>query len=682
MSENPLLAEWQTDFGIPPFDHIRDSDFAPAFEASVDEASGEIARIAGNPEPATFVNTIEAMERADRLLERVVAVFWNLTSSQSNDTLRELERDFAPKLAAFESEVVMNDRLFSRIEALYDQIGEAGQTAEQERVLELYHLWFVRSGAKLVDEDRSRFVEVVQRLAELGAIFSQNVLADEREWILELKPHDMEGCPGFLEAAARQAASERGKDGISITLSRSLVMPFLQFSSRRDLREIAYSGWVSRGQNGGDTDNRSIIREILALREEKAKLLGYESFAAFRLETQMAKQPDAVRTLLRDVWAPAAKAARHDGQRLAELMHTDGINDELRNWDWQYYAEKLRVIEHDLDEAEIKPYFQLENMIDAVFFAANRLFGLEFSPVDLPLYHQDARAWEVRKNGRHMAIFIGDYFARPSKQSGAWCSEFRSQTAMDGDVRPITLNVCNFAKPPEGEPCLLTVDDARTLFHEFGHALHSMLSDVRYKFISGLSVVRDFVELPSQLFEHWLFVPEVLSRFAIHARTGEAMPESLVRRLLAARNFDEGFRSVEYIASALVDLSLHEQPAPADPEVQESSILKSLGMPPAIAMRHASPHFQHVFAGEGYASGYYSYLWSEVLDADAFAAFEEAGDPFDSATAGKLHDCIYAAGASRDAEDLYTSFRGSLPTVDALLKKRGFEPGGVGDIQR
>ena len=479
------------------------------------------------------------------------------------------------------------------------------------------------------------------------------------------------GLPADLVAAAAQAAEERGLDGHAITLSRSLIVPFLQSSPRRDLRETAFRAWVSRGRTGGATDNREIVAETLRLREERARLLGYPDFATFKLEPEMAEAPSAVRDLLMAVWTPARARAEADAVRLADLMRADGVNADLAPWDWRYYAAIHRSREFAVDEAALKPYFQLENVIEGAFDVAGRLFGLSFRPLDVALYHPDARAWEVRQGERHIGVFIGDYFNRASKRSGAWCSSFRSQRKLDGEVRPIVLNVCNFAKAPKGSPSLLTFDDARTLFHEFGHALHGLLSDVTYEFVSGTSVARDFVELPSQLYEHWLEVPEVLEAHARHATTGEPMPRDLMDRMLAARNFDQGFATVEYLASALVDLDLHAGPAPDDPMAAEAATLAGIGMPAAIVMRHAVPHFQHVFAGDGYSSGYYSYMWSEVMDADAFAAFREAGDPFDADTARRLRDCILSAGGSREASVLYTEFRGRMPGVEALLEQRG-----------
>ncbi|WP_347312632.1 M3 family metallopeptidase [Defluviimonas sp. SAOS-178_SWC] len=668
---NPLLSPWTGDFALPPFAAIRDADFAPAFDAALVEARANIAAIAGNPEAPSFANMVEALELSQDALDRVAGVFYNLAGADSTPEREALQRDLAPKLAAFSSEVTMNAGLFARIEALWQGREGLGLSAEAVRVLELYRRMFVRAGAALDGEGRQRMGEVKERLAVLSTAFTQNLLADEREWALPLSEADLEGLPDFVVAGARAAAEERGQDGHVLTLNRSLVVPFLQFSPRRDLREVAYEAWVARGANGGATDNRALAAEILKLREERAKLLGYDSFAAYKLEPEMAKTPGNVRDLLMRVWTPARAKAEADADVLTRMMHEDGVNGDLEAWDWRYYSEKRRKAEHDLDEAELKPYFGLDAMIGAAFDCATRLFGLRFRSLDVTLYHPDARAWEVTRDGRHVAVFIGDYFARASKRSGAWCSTFREQRKLGQDQRPVVVNVCNFAKPATGEPALLSWDDARTLFHEFGHALHQMLSDLTYGFISGTSVARDFVELPSQLFEHWLEVPEVLDTHARHARTGAPMPAALRDRLLAAATYDQGFGTVEYVASALVDLAFHEGAAPEDPMAVQGAVLAGIGMPHAIRMRHATPHFAHVFAGDGYSSGYYSYMWSEVMDADAFGAFEEAGDPFDPATAVRLERHILSAGGSEEADALYTAFRGRMPGVEPLLKGRG-----------
>ena len=662
---NPLLAPWDTPFGIPPFDAISDDDFGPAMDEAIARARAAVQAIADDPEPPTFANTIEALERSDGDLTRVASTFYNIAGSDSNEARQALQRAFGPKLSDHGSWVYGLSPLFERIEALWQGRDDLELTDEQARVLMLTRRGFVRRGAMLDEAGKARLAEVMKRLSVLGTRFTQNLLKDEADWRLELSEEDLEALPSFLKDALRAA----GSGTPTLTLSRSIVVPFLQFSPDRALRERAYRAWTARGMTGGETDNREIAAETLRLRQERAELLGYPSFAAFKLETEMAGTPEAVRDLLMRVWTPAKAAAEADADALAEMLRADGIAGPLEPWDWRYYAEKRRAELHDLDEAELKPFFQLDRMISAAFSVANRLFGLEFRELeDAPRYHPDVRLWEVTREGRHMAVFMGDYFARPSKRSGAWCSAMRSQSALEGEVRPLVVNVCNFAK---AEPALLSFDDARTLFHEFGHALHQMLSDVTYESVSGTSVARDFVELPSQLYEHWLEVPEVLEEFATHAQTGEAMPEDLRTRLLAARTYDMGFSTVEYVASALVDLAFHDGPAPADPMQKQAEVLSEIGMPRAIGMRHATPHFAHVFAGDGYSSGYYSYMWSEVMDADAFRAFEETGDPFDPTLAAKLEETVLSSGGSVEASDLYEAFRGRMPGPEALLDGRG-----------
>jgi len=668
---NPLLSQWNTPFEIAPFDKISDDDFMPAFEAALAEDRANVDAIAKNPEPASFANTIEALELSSEALHKVLSVFYTLAGSDSNPEREALQRAFAPKLAAYSSEVFMNVDLFQRIETLWKNRDSLNLDKEQSRVLMLTRRGFVRSGANLEGRDRERLKAVTNRLAVLGTEFTQNLLADERDWFMELGTDDLEGLPKFVLDTAKSAAEEKGVSGHVVTLSRSLIVPFLQFSSRRDLRENAYRAWAARGANNGATDNRAIAAETLALRQERAELLGYKSFADFKLETEMAKTPVAVRDLLMQVWLPAKAQADKDAEVLTQMMQDDGVNGVLEPWDWRYYSEKRRKAVHDLDEAELKPYLQLDKMIEAAFDCSSRLFGLTFKPLDVALYHSDARAWDVTRDGKHIAVFIGDYFARSSKRSGAWCSAMRSQKKLGGEKQPIVINVCNFAQPSAGTPALLSYDDARTLFHEFGHALHQMLSDVTYESISGTSVARDFVELPSQLYEHWLEVPEVLTKYAVHAETGEPMPKALLDRLLAAQTYDMGFSTVEYVASALVDLTFHEDAAPSDPIAKQSEILEEIGMPHAIEMRHRTPQFAHVFAGDGYSSAYYSYMWSEVMDADAFEAFEEADGAFDPEMAEKLEKHILSAGGSEEPDTLYTAFRGRMPGVEALLKGRG-----------
>ena len=665
---NALLTPWDTAFGLPPFAQIKDADFAPAFDAGLAEARRNIAAIANNPGAPDFANTIDALELAEGLLDRVGGVFYNLAGADSTDAREALQRDLAPKMSAFSSEVTNNTALFQRIETLWQARDKLDLTTEQHRVLMLYRRMFVRAGALLTGAASDRLTAVMSRLAVLGTQFSQNLLADEREWFMELAETDLVGLPEFVVASARAAGLEKGAAGPVVTLNRSLIVPFLQFSAQRALRQKAYEAWGLRGANGNANDNRANAAETLALRHERAALLGYASFADYKLEPEMAKTPAAVRDLLMRVWTPAKAKAQADAVVLLAMLQADGIAGPLQPWDWRYYSEKRRLAEHDLDEAALKPYLSLNAMLGAQFDCANRLFGLEFQPLDATLYHPDARAWEVTRAGQHIAVFIGDYFARGSKRSGAWCSAMRSQRKLGGDQRPIVVNVCNFAK---SETSLLSYDDARTLFHEFGHALHQMLSNVTYGFISGTSVARDFVELPSQLYEHWLDVPEVLEKHALHHETGAVMPADMRDRLLAAGTYDQGFATVEFLSSALVDLAFHEGAPPADPMQMQAQVLESIGMPQAIRMRHATPHFAHVFSGDGYSSGYYSYMWSEVMDADAFAAFEETGDAFDPAMAARLETFILSAGGSEEPDVLYTKFRGRMPGVEPLLKGRG-----------
>jgi peptidyl-dipeptidase Dcp len=677
LDANPLLGPWTGPFEAPPFDRVAPRHFRPAFDAALAQARAEIDAVAADPASPTFANTIEALERSGRSLDKVASVFFNLTGAHTNDELQTIEREIAPILARHSSETYLNEALFTRIDALKTHAGKLGLSVEQARVLDRYHLDFTRAGAAAPSEAKARLAAIAARLATLAAEFGQHVLGDEKDWLMLLDERDLEGLPDFFVASAARAADDRGHAGkYAVTLSRSSVEPFLQFSARRDLRETAFRAWSARGENGGTTDNRAIAAEIVRLRAERARLLGYETYAHYRLADTMAKTPQAALDLLESVWTPGVASAKKDEEALQAIAASEGGNFKLAPWDWRYLAEKRRKAEFDLDESELKPYLQLDRIIDAAFYAASRLFGVTFSErFDLKLYHPDVRAWNVTGNdGAPKALFLGDYFARPSKRSGAWMSGFRSQQKLDGPQLPIVVNVMNFAKGGEGEASLLSVDDARTLFHEFGHALHGMLSDVIYPRISGTHVAGDFVEFPSQVFEHWIQQPEMLRRFALHYKTGEPMPQALIDKLLTARRFNQGWATVEYTASALVDLKLHLDTSPDEVDVVafERKELKRLGMPDAIGMRHRTPHFQHIFSG-GYSAAYYSYLWSEVLDADGFEAFEESGDIFDPGVAKRLNDFVYAAGGSRDYDEAYRAFRGRPPSPGALFRKRGLE---------
>ena len=677
---DPALVEWSGPGGLPRFDLVKDEAFAAAFDAALAAHEAEIDAIANNPEAPTFENTVVALEIAGDALSRVSALFWSRAGANTNDTIQALEREIAPKMSRHYSKIGTNAALFARIDALWEGRAALNLSLEQTRVLERHWKGFVKSGAKLAKPEQDRLSAINERLAGLGAKFGQNVLADEKDWALFLDEGEaLDGLPDFLKDAMAAAARERGHDGrYAVTLSRSIIEPFLTFSARRDLREQAFRAWVARGANGGETDNRGIVKETLALRSEKAGLLGYENFAALKLDNTMAKTPEAVTGLLMQVWEKAVARAREEEAELAALIAEEGRNHDVMPWDWRYYAEKLRAKKFDFSEAELKPYLQLEKIIEACFDVAERLFGIRaVEKTGVPVYHPDVRVFEIRdREDRLVAMFLGDYFARASKRSGAWMSSYQSQHRLplpNGSVGeiPIVYNVCNFAKPAEGKPALLSLDDARTLFHEFGHALHGMLSNVTYPSVSGTGVSRDFVELPSQLYEHWLTVPEILTRYAVHDRTGETMPQALLDKVLAARTFNSGFATVEFTSSALVDMAFHTQGPVDEPMAVQAEVLERIGLPQSIVMRHATPHFQHVFSGDGYSAGYYSYMWSEVLDADAFAAFTETGDAFNPEMAARLKTYIYSVGGSVDPEDAYKAFRGKLPSPEAMLEKKG-----------
>ncbi|HEY0266554.1 MAG TPA: M3 family metallopeptidase [Rhizomicrobium sp.] len=672
---NPFFEDWTAPFEAPPLDRIRAEHFAPAYDRALAEHTAEIAAIAENPDPPGFDNVVLALEKSGRLLTRVDGVFHNLTSAATSEALQAVEMEMAPRLSAHWSAISMHPVLFARLDEVYRKRETLGLDAESLKVLERYHLDFVRAGAQLKGEARDRLAAIAQRLAVLGTQFSQNVLGDEEDWTLPLNEAQMAGVPATVrDAAAAKAAALKSDAPFAVTLSRSSVEPFLQYADDRGLREQLYRAWVSRGDNANTRNNKTVITEMLALRAERAALLGYGNFAAFKLADSMAGTPQKARALLEEVWEPARLRALEERSALQALIAREGGNFRLAPWDWRYYAEKLRREKYDFDEAQLKPYFQLSNIIAAAFHTAGKLFGVTFRERhDLPVYHPDVQAWEVLRESRVIGLFYGDYFARPGKQGGAWMSSFRDQERVNGpregeNVIPIIVNNSNFNK---SDPCLLSFDDAVTLFHEMGHALHGLLSQVRFPRLSGTNVARDFVELPSQLFEHWLEVPQVLERFARHHETGEPIPKALLDKLLAARNYGQGFATVEFLASALIDMDFHTLPPGSDPLEAQAETLARIGMPAEIGPRHAAPHFTHVFGGDGYSAGYYAYLWSEVLDADGFEAFKEAHDPFDPATAHRLYKFIYSSGGTRDFAAAYRAFRGRDPHIQALLEGRG-----------
>lgn len=674
LSANPLTA-WNGPLGLPDFTRIEDKDFEPVFRAALDAHEREIEQIASNSAAPTIENTLAALELSGEALSRASAIFWCLAGAHTNPEIQRLEREISPLVARHFTRMYMNDALFRRIDALYGRRDSLNLDKETRRVLEKTWKRFVRGGAKLDGEAKARLGAINEELARLGAQFGQNVLKDESSWALFLDEKDLDGIPDSLKSAMASAAAERGQPGrYAVTLSRSIAEPFLSTSTRRDLRETVLKAFISRGANDGEANNREIVRRTLELRAEKAKLLGYETFAAYKLDDTMAKTPENVMNLLLPVWEKAKEKAAATEKELQRIAAGEGQNQPIAAWDWRHFAEKLRSEKFAFDESALKPYLALDSVIAAAFDVAKKLFGLTFEEQKgIPAWHEDVRVFIVRNaDGSRRGLFLADYFNRPSKRSGAWMSALQSGYKLGEGEEPIIYNVCNFAKPPAGQPALLSVDDARTLFHEFGHALHGLLSDVTWPSIAGTSVSRDFVELPSQLYEHWFTVPEVLQSHMRHVETGETIPLDLVEKMRAARNFDAGFATVEFTASALVDMAFHSRDsAPEDPFEFEKNTLEKLGIPSAIPTRHATPHFLHVFSGDGYSAGYYSYMWSEVLDADAFRAFEETGDPFNPEVAEKLRRYIYSAGGSDDPEALSKAFRGQMPSPEAMMEKRG-----------
>ena len=673
---NPLLEPWETRFGLPPFERIQPRHFVPAFEATMREHRAEVEAIANDPSPPTFANTIAALDACGLAYARVGGVFHNLAASETSPELQAIEREMMPRMAAHDTAILLDGKLFARVDELHARRHALGLDAESLALLERTHLDFAMAGAKLAPAARERAREIAARIATLTTTFRQNVLHDEATQGLLLRDErDLAGLPPWLREAAREAARQRGvADAWWISISRSLVAPFLAWSDRRDLRERAFALWTRRGELEPAHDNRPVAREILKLRHELATLHGHRTYADYALVDRMAKTPAAVARLLEQVWPPAKAKAAAERDALAAMARACGATHPIEPWDWRYYAEKVRRERYDVDDADVKPYFALDRMIEAMFDCAGRLFGIRFVPCpELRAYHPDVRVYEVQDaGGATIGTFLSDNFMRPSKRGGAWMSTFRQQSRANG-TQPIVVNNNNFAKAPPGEPTLLSADDVRTLFHEFGHGLHGLLSEVEYERLSGTNVLRDFVELPSQLFEHWAFEPQVLRRHARHAVTGAPIPEALVERLGEAQRFNQGFETVEYVACALVDMALHavDEPAAVDVAAFERDELARIGMPREIVMRHRLPHFDHLFAGSWYAAGYYVYLWAEVLDADAFAAFVEAGDVFDPALAARLKRHVYAAGGTVDPAATYRAFRGRDPAIEPMLADRG-----------
>ena len=680
-SNNVLLARWTGPYGgVPPFDKIRVADFKPALEAAMAENLADVDRIARDPSTPTFENTIVALERAGRTLDRVATSYGIWSSNLSNDEFQAVETEMAPKLAAFSDQITQNEALFRRIEAIYNSPEKSTWTPEQQRLAWIYYTNFIRAGAKLDPTAKAKLSEINQQLAGLYTKFAQNVLADENDQYLVLESRaDLAGLPESVIAGAARAAAAKKLDGKwVITNTRSSIEPFLTYSTRRDLREKAFRMFVNRGDNGGATDNNAIITDILQLRAQRARLLGYETHAHWRLENTMAKTPERALELMEQVWTPAAGRVKEEVADMQRVANREGANIRIEPWDYRFYAEKVRKEKYDLDENEVKEYLQLDKLREGMFWVAGQLFNFNFVPVNnVAVFHPDVMVWEVRDKttGQHVGLWYFDPYAREGKQSGAWMNAYRNQHRVDsgGPVTTIVSNNSNFVKGEAGQPVLISWTDAETLFHEFGHALHGLSSNVTYPTLSGTNVVRDYVEFPSQLLEHWVSTPEVLNKFAVHHKTGKPIPAELVEKIEKASTFNEGFRTVEYLSSAIVDMRLHlagEQRI--DPDRFERQTLTDLGMPREIVMRHRTPHFLHVFAGDGYSAGYYSYLWSDVITADAAEAFTEGAGLYDPAVAARLRQSIFSVGNTIDPAEGYRKFRGRDPETGALMRKRGF----------
>ena len=672
---NPLLQTWLTPFEMPPFEEIQAHHFPEAFKLALAKHQSEIQDIAQQIAAPSFENTLLALEASGALLNQTAAIFFNLSASHTSPDIQSIERDIAPKLAAHNAAMFLNEALFERIENLHQKREDLGLDKVGVRLIERYHLDFVRAGAKLKDKDRQTFADYSEKLASCFTQFSQNVLADEALFCLTLTEEDqLAGLPAFVRSAAKQLAKDRGltqDNAHAFTLSRSSITPFMTFSDRRDLRETMWTAWCKRGENSGAHNNEAVMHEILSIRLAQARLLGYQNFSDYALADTMAGSATKARDLLMRVWTPARLKAIAEGHDLKKLS---GLPD-LAAWDWHYWTERVRKEQFDLNEAEIKPYLQLHKLMEAMFTVASRLFGVQFKQVsNISKYHDSVTGWEVTDaQGKHVGLFLSDNFARSSKRSGAWMSTYRDPMNLTQEVRPIVVNNNNFSQAEEGKPTLLSMDDARTLFHEFGHGLHGLLSTVKYPRLSGTSVLRDFVEFPSQVYENWLMQPQILKEFALHAETGQPMPDELIEKILAAQTFNQGFTTVEYVSCALVDLALHENTDLDNLDFQkfEAQTLQALQMPAAIGLRHRLPHFSHLFSSNSYASAYYVYMWAEVLDADGFDAFLEAGDLFAAEPAKKLYEHIYSAGNSQEPMASYIAFRGREPTVTPLLTKRG-----------
>lgn len=672
-----FMTEYDTPFGMPPFDQIEFEDFKPAFLEGITQEDKEIEAIANNPEAPTFENTIVAMDKTGEVLRRVSRVFYGLRGAETNDSIQALAKELSPLLSEHSDNINLNEQLFNRVKTLHDDTTDMNLTTEQYRLLDTYYKGFVRAGSLLNDEQKERLRELNKELSALTLQFGSNLLDETNDFKLVIDNEaDLAGLPEGVITAAAEAAKSQGEEGKWVFgLQKPSWLPFLQYSEKRELREKLYKAMYNRGDNDNEKDNKEIIKSIVNLRVEKAQLLGYDSHAHFILEENMAKNPENVYKLLNEVWDYALPQAKKEAAELQALIDAEGGNFKLASWDWWYYTEKLRQQKYALNEEEVKPYFKMENVREGVFEVANRLYGLSFKKLEnVPIYHPEVEAYEVLDaDGSHLSVFYTDYFPRQGKNAGAWMSSFRSQQVKDEvNIRPLIYNVGNFTRPTGNTPALLTLDEVETLFHEFGHALHGMLSNVNYLSLSGTSVSRDFVELPSQIMEHWAFHPEVLKLYAKHYETGEVIPDELIEKINAASTFNMGFVTTEFVAAALLDMEYHTltETGTIDVNAFEEQAMKKIGLIDEIIPRYRSTYFSHIFSG-GYSAGYYAYLWAEVLDADAFQAFEENGI-FNQETAGLFREHILSKGNSDDPMELYKRFRGAEPNPIYLLKNRGF----------
>ncbi|HKP35366.1 MAG TPA: M3 family metallopeptidase [Pyrinomonadaceae bacterium] len=675
---NPLLAEWTGPYGgVPRFDLVRIELFKPALEAAMAEQLTEVDKIANDSAAPTFQNTIVAMERAGQTLNRVGTIYGVWGATMASPEFQVVQREMAPKLAAFNDKINQNEALFKRVEAVYNSPDKKKLTPEQQRLTWLYYTNFVRSGAKLDAKAKARLSEINQQLAGLFTKFSQNVLFEEGNQFVALTDEkDLAGLPQSLRDAAAAAAADKKQQGWLVVNTRSSVDPFLTYSERRDLREKVWRMFIMRGDNGGERDNNATISQILKLRAERAKLLGYATHANWRVENTMAKTPERAMELMMAVWKPAVARVHEEVRDMQALADKEGAGIKIEPWDYRYYMEKVRKAKYDLDQNEVKPYLQLDKLREAIHWVAGELFNFKFTPAtNVPVAHPDIRVWEVtdKTSGKHIGLWYFDPFARPGKRSGAWMNAYRAQERINGEITTIVSNNSNFVKGKPGEPVLISWDDASTMFHEFGHALHGLNSNVTYPTLAGTAVARDYVEFPSQLMEHWLSTPEVLQKFAVHYQTGKPIPQALVDKIDRSKTFNQGFATVEYLAAAILDMKLHLLgDKTVDARTFEKEALAEIGMPHEIVLRHRLPQFMHIFSSDSYSAGYYSYLWSDVITADAFGAFTEAGGPYDRKVADRLRKNVFSVGNTIDPAEGYRKFRGRDPKVEALMKKRGF----------